>query len=74
MNPRPLTMAPVQREMLREFERLHEEWRTASEAADAIECAALRAEREEVDRLVEFRRVAERAHQEAMRLLRERPI
>jgi hypothetical protein len=75
MNPRPLTTPPLQPELLREFERLHEEWRVASEAADAIECAALRAQRcEEVERLLEYRIAADRLHQKAMQLLRDKPI
>ena len=72
MNPRPLTMPPVQRELLREFERLHEEWREATAAADAIECRVEKLD--EVQRLLEYRMAAQRVHQEAMRLLRERPI
>ena len=65
-------MPPVQRELLREFERLHEEWRAAIAAADALECRAQRLE--EVGKLMEYRMAADRVHQEAMRLLRDRPI
>jgi hypothetical protein len=75
MNTRPLTMPPVQRALLREFERLHEEWRMACEAADAIDCTKLSFEaQEEVQRLLEFRLAADRAHRQAMRLLRDTPI
>ena len=74
MNTRPLTMPPVQRALLREFERLHEEWRTACEAADAIDCTRLSTEREQVQQLLEYRLVADRLHQQAMRLLRDTPI
>jgi hypothetical protein len=75
MHMRPLTMPPVQRALLREFERLHEEWRTACEAADAIECTGLCCEGlEEVQRLLEYRLTADRLHQQAMRLLRDTPI
>jgi len=75
MNTRPLTMEPVQRALLREFERLHEEWRTAVAAADAIEGTAPGWERqEEVQRLLEYRLAADRLHQQAMRLLRDTPI
>jgi hypothetical protein len=73
MNPRPLSFAPEQRILLREFERLHEEWLAASSAADAIECVEL-CERQQVLRLLQFRLAADRAHQRAMRLLRDRPI
>lgn len=74
MNPRPLTMPPVQRALLREFERLHAEWRTASEAADAIEGTELTRQGQEVQKLLEYRLAADRVHQRAMRLLREAPI
>ncbi|HET8744910.1 MAG TPA: hypothetical protein VFM98_04865 [Ramlibacter sp.] len=75
MNTQPLTMGPVQRELLREFERLHEEWRMAVAAADAIECTGLDGERqEEVQRLLEYRLAADRLHQAAMQLLRDRPL
>jgi len=75
MNTRPLTMPPVQRALLREFERLHEEWRMASEAADAIECTRLcPQEMEEAQRLLEYRLAADRVHQKAMQLLRDTPI
>lgn len=73
MQPRPITMAPAQRDLLREFERLHAQWRAASEAADAIECRVL-AESQEAQRLLEYRIAADRVHREAMQLLRERPI
>ncbi|MEJ8835046.1 hypothetical protein [Ramlibacter sp. AN1133] len=70
-----MTLPPVQREILREFERLHEEWRMACEAADAIECTRLSVERqEEVQRLLEYRLTADRLHQQAMQLLRDTPI
>lgn len=74
MNSRPLTLPPAQRALLREFERLHEEWRAASQAADAIECTSLTPERQEVQRLLEYRLAADRVHQRAMRLLRDTPI
>jgi hypothetical protein len=76
MNTRPLTMPDVQRALLREFERLHEEWRVACEAADAIECTKLSRQESfgEVQRLLEYRLVADRLHQQAMRLLRDTPI
>jgi hypothetical protein len=75
MNTQPMTLPPVQRALLREFERLHAEWRTACEAASAIECTALRPEAmEAVQRLLEYRLAADKAHRQAMRLLRETPI
>ena len=74
MNSRPLTMPPVQRALLREFERLHEEWRVASEAADAIECTSVTPQRQEAERLLEYRIAADRVHQKAMQLLRAAPI
>jgi hypothetical protein len=73
MNSRPLILAPEQRALLREFERLHEQWREVSAAADAIECCC-GVERHDVQRLLEFRLAADRVHQQAMRLLRETPI
>ena len=74
MNTRPITMPPAERALLREFERLHEEWRLASEAADAIECTSVMTQQQEVDRLLEYRIAADRVHQKAMQLLRDRPI
>ena len=67
-------MPPVQRSLLREFERLHEEWRAASEAADAIEGTALACLLQEPRRLLEYRLAADRVHQKAMQLLRDTPI
>lgn len=72
MDMRPLHLAPSQLEMLREFERLHEQWRVASAAADAIDCTS--ATGKEVQRLLEYRLAADQVHQKAMQLLRERPI
>jgi hypothetical protein len=74
MNSRPLTMPPVPRALLREFERLHEEWRVASEAADAIEGTSVMPQRQEAERLLEYRIAADRVHQRAMQLLRAAPI
>lgn len=73
MYSRPLTLPPSQLALLREFERLHEEWRAASAAADALECC-LAARNEEAQRLLEYRLAADRVHQRAMRLLRDAPI
>ena len=74
MNPWPQSPAPAERVRLREFERLHEEWRTASAAADALECCSSAAAFDEIQRLLEYRLAAERAHQRAMQLLRDTPI
>jgi hypothetical protein len=75
MNPRPLTMPADQRDLLLRLERLHEEWRVAIEAADAIDCEAVAAQcKDEVQRLMAFRMAADRAHQQAMMLLRDAPI
>ena len=74
MNTRPLTMPPVQRELLREFERLHEEWRAATQAADAIECTEAPCALQEPERLLRYRLAADSVHQKAMRLLRDTPI
>jgi hypothetical protein len=74
MNLRPLTTPPAERELLREFERLHAEWRAASDAADAIDCTRVRPEGPEVQRLMEFRMAAQRVHLRAMQLLRDAPI
>jgi hypothetical protein len=75
MNTQPLNLPPAQRALLQEFERLHEEWRVASEAADALECKGhCCSERQGVAQLLEYRLAADRVHQRAMRLLREAPI
>ena len=75
MNTWSLTLPPLERALLREFERLHEEWRVASEAADAIDSTRLSFDRqEEVQRLLEYRLAADRLHQQAMQLLRDTPI
>jgi hypothetical protein len=73
MNPRPVTLAPNQRALLREFERLHEEWRRATAAADAAECLTLQ-EKRGAQRLLEYRIAADQVHQRAMQLLRDTPI
>jgi hypothetical protein len=74
MNTRPLTMPPGQRSLLREFERLHEEWRAATEAANAIEGTELACPWQAPQRLLEYRLAADRVHQQAMQLLRDTPI
>jgi len=66
-------MSPDQRAMLTEFERLHAQWRQASEAADAIECTVY-ADGPQSQRLLEQRLAADRLHQQAMQLLRASPI
>jgi hypothetical protein len=66
-------MSPDQRAMLTEFERLHAQWRQASEAADAIECTVY-ADGPQTQRLLEQRLAADRLHQQAMQLLRASPI
>lgn len=66
-------MSPDQRAMLTEFERLHAQWRQASEAADAIECTVY-ADGPQTQRLLEQRLAADRLHQQAMQLLRDSPI
>ncbi len=66
-------MCPDQRATLAEFERLHAQWRAASEAADAIECACY-ADGPQGHRLLQQRLAADRLHREAMQLLRDRPI
>jgi len=73
MTPRPFTMCPDQRATLAEFERLHAQWRAASEAADAIECTVC-ADGPQGHRLLQQRLAADRVHQQAMQLLRDRPI
>jgi len=66
-------MSPDQRAMLTEFERLHAQWRQASEAADAIECTVY-ADGPQSHLLLEQRLAADRLHQQAMQLLRDSPI
>ena len=66
-------MCPDQRATLAEFERLHAQWRVASEAADAIECTCY-ADGPQAHRLLQQRLAADRLHREAMQLLRDRPI
>jgi hypothetical protein len=74
MNPWPLPLAPEQRALLREFECVYQEWRDACAAADALEDRVAAEQREEIDRLLEYRLAADRMHQKAMQLLRARPI
>jgi hypothetical protein len=73
MVPSPLQMSAGQRAMLAEFERLHEEWRQASAAADAIECTVY-ADGPQGDRLLHQRLAADRLHRQAMQVLRDAPI
>jgi hypothetical protein len=68
-----MQMSPDQRAMLAEFERLHAQWRSASEAADAIECRVY-ADGPQAERLLQQRLAADRLHREAMQLLRDSPI
>lgn len=73
MMPRPLQMTPDQLAMLVEFERLHAQWRHESEIADAIECTVY-ADGPQDELLLQHRLAADRLHQQAMQLLRARPI
>lgn len=73
MTPRPMQLTPTHRAVLAEFERLHAQWREASEAADAIECTVY-ADGPQARRLLEQRLAADRLHREAMQLLRDAPI
>lgn len=66
-------MSPGQRAVLAEFERLHAQWREASEAADAIECTVY-ADGPQSERLLQQRLAADRLHREAMQLLRDAPL
>jgi hypothetical protein len=68
MNPRPLSLSHAQRALLRELEGLHEEWRRAIAAGDAIEYGT------QGERLLEYRIAADRVQREAMRLVRGAPI
>lgn len=74
MNAWPLPLTPEQRALLREFECVYDEWRNACAAADALECRVAAEHREEVERLLEYRLAADRMHQRAMQMLRDRPI
>jgi hypothetical protein len=77
MNPWTLPITPDQRALLREFERVHEEWRLAIAAADAVECVAppeKQAEAGQAHKLLEYRVAAERLHQQAMQMLRDSPL
>jgi hypothetical protein len=77
MNPWPLPITPDQRAMLREFERVHEEWRLATAAADAVECVPRpesRAEADQAHKLLEYRQAAERLRQQALQMLRDSPL
>jgi hypothetical protein len=73
MMPRPLQISPDQRAMLSEFERLHAQWRAASEAADAMECRVY-ADGWQSDALLQQRLAADRLHRQAMQLLRDAPL
>jgi hypothetical protein len=68
-----LQIPPQQRATLLEFERLHERWRLASAAADAMEGHCM-ADGPPVDVLLQQRLAADRLHRQAMRLLRDAPI
>lgn len=74
MNPWLSPLAPEQRALLGEFERVYAEWRAACVAADAIECRVVAEQRDDIDRLLAYRLAADRMHQQAMQLLRDRPI
>ena len=73
MSPMSQPLSPLHRATLLEFERLHEQWRQASEAADTCEWCG-RCDAECAATLLRHRLDADRAHRAAMRLLRERPI
>jgi hypothetical protein len=73
MMPGPLQISPDQRAMLSEFERLHAQWRQASDAADALERRVF-ADGWQADRLLQQRLAADRLHRQAMQLLRDAPL
>ena len=68
--PAPSDLLPPQRALLAEFERLHEQWRVASAAADEVECGDGCA----FDQLLRQRLAADQVHQQAMQLLRSAPL
>ena len=72
-SPAPFDLPPPQRALLVEFERLHEQWRAASAAADAVECATC-ADIEAMQAVLRQRLAADRVHQQAMQLLRSAPL
>jgi hypothetical protein len=69
----PLPIPPQLRETLREFERLHEQWRLASAAADVLEDRVC-ADAPPLDVLLQQRLAADRLHRQAMQLLRDTPL
>jgi hypothetical protein len=73
MMPGPLQISPDQRAMLSAFERLHAQWRQASDAADAMECTVC-SDGWPGERLLQQRLAADRLHRQAMQLLRDAPL
>jgi hypothetical protein len=74
MSSRPLLHLPfLQRSLLAEYERLHEEWRRASEAADEVD-SCFGSDAVEMEQMLHHRLAADRVHREAMQLLRGEPI
>lgn len=69
----PSELQPAQRALLAEFERLHEQWRVASAAADEVDCAVC-ADGCDMGVLLRQRLAADQVHQQAMQLLRSAPL
>jgi hypothetical protein len=73
MHPQPLLLPSRQRAVLAEFERLHEAWRRASEAADEVD-SCFGSDTLDVHQVLRQRLAADCLHRQAMRLLRDAPI
>jgi hypothetical protein len=77
MNPRPIELNAADRALLPQFEQLYARWRTASDAAAAAGCALSKAEHVTTDDLQHFldlRAEAQRCLDDALQLLRDRPL
>lgn len=73
MAPNPLQLTPGQRATLAEFERLHERWRAATEAAGTWQCG-VPADEVAAQSMLRHTLEADEACRLAMKLLRDQPL
>ena len=73
MAPNPLQLTPQLRATLAEFERLHERWRAATEAAGMCQCG-VPADEVAAQGMLRHTLEADEACRLAMKLLRDEPV